>query len=100
MRFAWLSHGKVPPTGLKPHDDLLNEFPYLGPPTSDAASRLDEKCDLLSPPGGIAEGNHRPVMRAHVVPGPADRTALQVVACARMAVMSARAVAVICRRRG
>jgi Domain of unknown function (DUF4331) len=32
MRFAWLSHGKVPPTGLKPHDDLLNEFPYLGLP--------------------------------------------------------------------
>ena len=32
MRFAWLSHGKVPPTGLKPHDDLLNKFPYLGPP--------------------------------------------------------------------
>ncbi len=34
MRFAWLSHGKVPPTGLKPHDDLLNEFPYLGRPNS------------------------------------------------------------------
>ena len=32
MRFAWLSHGKVPPTGLEPHDDLLNEFPYLGLP--------------------------------------------------------------------
>ena len=32
MRFAWLSHGKVPPTGLKPHDDLLNEFPFLGLP--------------------------------------------------------------------
>ena len=32
MRFAWLSHGKVPPTGLKPHDDLLNAFPYLGLP--------------------------------------------------------------------
>jgi hypothetical protein len=31
-RFAWLTHGKVPPTGLKPHDDLLNEFPYLGLP--------------------------------------------------------------------
>ena len=29
MRFAWLSHGKVPPTGLKPHEDLLDEFPYL-----------------------------------------------------------------------
>jgi Domain of unknown function (DUF4331) len=32
MRFTWLSHGKVPPTGLKPHDDLLTEFPYLGVP--------------------------------------------------------------------
>jgi len=32
MRFAWLSHGKVPPTGLKPHDDLLNAFPYLSLP--------------------------------------------------------------------
>jgi hypothetical protein len=34
MRFAWLSHGKVPPTGLTPHDDLLNQFPYLGVPNS------------------------------------------------------------------
>jgi hypothetical protein len=33
MRFAWLTHGKVPPTGLKPHDNLLNTFPYLGAPT-------------------------------------------------------------------
>jgi hypothetical protein len=32
MRFAWLTHGKVPPTGLSPHDDLLAQFPYLGPP--------------------------------------------------------------------
>jgi hypothetical protein len=32
MRFAWLTNGKVPPSGLKPHDDLLNEFPYLGRP--------------------------------------------------------------------
>jgi len=32
MRFAWLTHGKIPPTGLTPHDDLLAEFPYLGPP--------------------------------------------------------------------
>jgi hypothetical protein len=31
-RFAWLTHGKVPPTGLKPHDDLTWQFPYLGPP--------------------------------------------------------------------
>ena len=30
MRFAWLTHGKVPPSGLKPHDDLRTEFPYLG----------------------------------------------------------------------
>ncbi len=32
FRFAWLSNGKIPPTGLKPHDDLLNKFPYLGLP--------------------------------------------------------------------
>jgi Domain of unknown function (DUF4331) len=32
MRFAWLTRGKVPPTGLKPHDDLLAQFPYLGAP--------------------------------------------------------------------
>jgi hypothetical protein len=32
LRFAWLTNGKVPPSGLKPHDDLLNEFPYVGPP--------------------------------------------------------------------
>jgi Domain of unknown function (DUF4331) len=31
-RFAWLSHGKIPPTGLKPHDDLQAQFPYLGTP--------------------------------------------------------------------
>ena len=32
MRFAWLTHGKVPPSSLKPHDDLQSEFPYLGMP--------------------------------------------------------------------
>ena len=32
MRFAWLSNGKIPPSGLKPHDDLLARFPYIGPP--------------------------------------------------------------------
>jgi hypothetical protein len=31
-RFAWLTNGKTGPQGLKPHDDLLAEFPYLGPP--------------------------------------------------------------------
>jgi hypothetical protein len=31
-RFAWLTHGKLPPSGLKPHDDLMWHFPYLGPP--------------------------------------------------------------------
>jgi hypothetical protein len=31
-RFAWLSNGTIPPDGLKPHDDLLAEFPYLGVP--------------------------------------------------------------------
>ena len=32
-RFAWLTYGKVPPQGLKPHAGLLVDFPYLGPPT-------------------------------------------------------------------
>src|SRR5580700_209906 len=32
IRFAWLSNSKIPPAGLKPHGDLLNEFPYLGLP--------------------------------------------------------------------
>jgi hypothetical protein len=32
LRFAWLSNGKIPPSGLKPHADLLAHFPYLGPP--------------------------------------------------------------------
>jgi hypothetical protein len=31
-RFAWLTNGKRDPQGLKPHDDLTAEFPYLGPP--------------------------------------------------------------------
>lgn len=31
-RFAWLTHGKASASGLKPHDDLLWGFPYLGPP--------------------------------------------------------------------
>jgi hypothetical protein len=35
-RFAWLTHGRVPPTGLKPHDDLMWQFPYLGPPNQKA----------------------------------------------------------------
>ena len=32
LRFAWLSYGKVPATGLKPHGDLQPQFPYLGVP--------------------------------------------------------------------
>ncbi len=32
VRFAWLTHGKVPPSGLTPHDDLQARFPYLGAP--------------------------------------------------------------------
>jgi hypothetical protein len=34
VRLAWLTKGKVPPTGLRPHDDLLADFPYVGPPNS------------------------------------------------------------------
>ena len=31
-RLAFLSKGDIPPTGLKPHTDVLTEFPYLGAP--------------------------------------------------------------------
>jgi hypothetical protein len=31
-RLAFLSKGDIPPTGLKPHTDVLDEFPYLGTP--------------------------------------------------------------------
>jgi hypothetical protein len=31
-RFAWMTNGRVGPDGLKPHADLLTEFPYLGVP--------------------------------------------------------------------
>jgi hypothetical protein len=31
-RFAWMSNGKIGSQGLRPHDDLLADFPYLGPP--------------------------------------------------------------------
>jgi hypothetical protein len=31
-RFARLTNGQKSPDGLEPHDDLLAEFPYLGPP--------------------------------------------------------------------
>ena len=33
LRFAWLTNGKVPPSGLKPHDDLLARFPTSARPT-------------------------------------------------------------------
>jgi hypothetical protein len=36
-RFAWLTNGKITSDGLKPHDDMLAEFPYLGPPNRYAA---------------------------------------------------------------
>ena len=38
-RFAWLTYGKVPPQGLKPHVGLLVDFPYLGPQLLTAAQR-------------------------------------------------------------
>lgn len=31
-RLAFLSKGDIPPDGLKPHTDLLKDFPYLGTP--------------------------------------------------------------------
>ena len=31
-RIAFLTKNQAPPTGLKPHTDVLKEFPYLGTP--------------------------------------------------------------------
>jgi Domain of unknown function (DUF4331) len=31
-RLSFLSKGDIPPTGLRPHTDVLGEFPYLGNP--------------------------------------------------------------------
>lgn len=31
-RLAFLTKGQCPPSGLRPHTDVLNEFPYLGTP--------------------------------------------------------------------
>ena len=31
-RLAFLSKGEIPPTGLRPHTDVLRVFPYIGPP--------------------------------------------------------------------
>ncbi|WP_181763579.1 DUF4331 family protein [Streptomyces albidus (ex Kaewkla and Franco 2022)] len=31
-RLSFLSKGDIPPTGLEPHTDVLDEFPYLGNP--------------------------------------------------------------------
>ena len=32
-RIAW-TNNQCPPTGLKPHTDMLKEFPYMGTPHS------------------------------------------------------------------
>ena len=31
-RMIFMTHGRANPQGVKPHDDLLAHFPYLGPP--------------------------------------------------------------------
>lgn len=31
-RLAFLTKGECPPSGLSPHTDMLDQFPYLGPP--------------------------------------------------------------------
>ena len=31
-RIAFLTKGECPPSGLKPHADILREFPYIGTP--------------------------------------------------------------------
>jgi Domain of unknown function (DUF4331) len=33
-RMIFMTHGRANPQGVQPHDDLLAQFPYLGPPSS------------------------------------------------------------------
>jgi hypothetical protein len=40
-RLAFLSKGDIPPTGLKPHTDILTSFPYLGAPHQNPDSYLE-----------------------------------------------------------
>jgi hypothetical protein len=37
-RLAFLSKGEIPPSGLKPHADILKAFPYIGTPHSNQGS--------------------------------------------------------------
>jgi hypothetical protein len=32
-RMIFMTHGQASPQGVRPHDDLLAHFPYLGPPS-------------------------------------------------------------------
>ena len=79
-RFAWLSNGKIPPSGLRPHDDLLAHFPYLGPPN--ARARKESHAHRHRRPGELGRDRdplrgswHRPARRAHPQ-GPAQRPRL------------------------
>ena len=67
LRFAWLTNGKVRPAGLKPHDDLLAHFPYLGPPNPYPPRRLLRAGDVVDPvsqPGGPPENQNPELTRA------------------------------------
>ncbi len=52
LRFAWLTNGKVPPSGLKPHDDLLAHFPTSARPTPSRQGRsfLSASCEDTGEP--------------------------------------------------
>jgi hypothetical protein len=51
LRYAWLTNGKVPPSGLKPHDDLLAASP--------TSARLTPDRSGWSPPRRRAGHNRR-----------------------------------------
>ena len=38
-RMSFMTHGQANPQGVKPHDDLTAEFPFLGTPHPDCAAR-------------------------------------------------------------
>ena len=54
-RLAFLTKNECPPTGLKPHTDVLREFPYLGTPHSKEAGPNRRQTNFGSQSGHLPD---------------------------------------------
>jgi hypothetical protein len=48
IRMAFLTYGRVTSDGVEPHQDYLDEFPFLGPPNAQAAGEPRGLGDLVA----------------------------------------------------